>query len=150
MSAVERPSSLITGMPTRSEVAFRSFVARSSDRRLDRVAGSRTAQRIVFGQLVRRFDPAGARGFNGELQFHLRGSGDRVNVWTVEVTDHLAIARFGPAARYADVTVTARAADVLRMAAGELGPGRALLDGRLDLAGDWGVAMRLGQMFGAG
>ncbi len=48
------------------------------------------------------------------------------------------------------MTVTARAADVLRMAAGELGPGRALLDGRLDLAGDWGVAMRLGKMFGAG
>jgi putative sterol carrier protein len=137
-------------MSLRSEAAFRSFVARSDDRRLDRLAGSRMAQRMVFAQLVRRFDPAGAGGFNGELQFDLRGAGERVNVWTVEVTDHIAIARFGPAARYADVTVAARAADVLRMAAGELGPGRALLDGRLDLAGDWSVAMRLGKMFGAG
>ncbi len=43
-----------------------------------------------------------------------------------------------------------RSSRVARMAAGELDVDRAVLEGRLDLHGDWGVATRLGQMFGAG
>jgi putative sterol carrier protein len=39
-------------------------------------------------------------------------------------------------------------ADFLRMAAGDLDAGRALLTGRLDLAGDFSLAQRLGEMFG--
>jgi hypothetical protein len=37
---------------------------------------------------------------------------------------------------------------VARFAAGELDPGRALLEGRLDLKGDFALATRLGEMFG--
>ena len=39
-------------------------------------------------------------------------------------------------------------ADALRILAGELDVGNAILEGRLDLAGDFGVAMGLGAMFG--
>ena len=39
-------------------------------------------------------------------------------------------------------------ADFLRMAAGDLDAGRALLTGRLDLEGDFSLAQRLGEMFG--
>jgi putative sterol carrier protein len=37
----------------------------------------------------------------------------------------------------------------VRIAAGELDPARAMLDGRLEIEGDYAVAGRLGEMFGA-
>jgi hypothetical protein len=55
----------------------------------------------------------------------------------------------GPAGAPA-LTLTTTVADALRMAAGEIPVDRAILEGRLDLAGDWGLATRLGQMFGGG
>ncbi len=133
-------------MRSRIRRLFESFVARSSDRRLDRLGGSRRAQALVFRQLTRRFDPAGARGFTGELQFDLRRADGRVNAWTVLVGEDRATSRSGPAEQPV-VTVSADVADVARMAAGEVGPASALLAGRLDLTGNWGVAMRLGKMF---
>ena len=47
-----------------------------------------------------------------------------------------------------DLTIRLGVADFLRVAAGELDPVKALLSGRLDLAGDFAVAMRLAAMFG--
>ncbi|HVP03621.1 MAG TPA: SCP2 sterol-binding domain-containing protein [Solirubrobacteraceae bacterium] len=128
--------------------AFATFVARSDDRRLDRVGGSRIAQRLVFHGLARRFNPAAAGGFTGELQFDLRRADGRVDTWTVLVAEDRARPRRGAADDPA-LIISADVSDVARMAAGELGPTSALLTRRLDLAGDWGVAMRLGRMFGA-
>jgi hypothetical protein len=128
--------------------ALQSFVVRSDDRRLDRLAGSRVAQGLAVRELARRFDPAGAGGFVGDLQFELRRADGRVRPWTLTVEGERASARSGPAERPV-LTVSAEVADVLRMATGELQPASALLTGRLDLSGDWGVAMRLGRMFRA-
>lgn len=133
-------------MRARIQSLFESFVVHSDDRRLDRLAGSRRAQGLVFAQLARRFDPSGARGFNGELQFDLRRTDGRVNTWTIAVEEDRAVCRRGPATTPA-VTISSDVADVVRMAAGEFGPASALLAGRLDLSGDWGVAMRLARMF---
>ena len=49
-----------------------------------------------------------------------------------------------------DLTIRLGVADFLRVAAGELDPAKALLSGRLDLEGDFTVAMRLAAMFGQG
>jgi putative sterol carrier protein len=38
--------------------------------------------------------------------------------------------------------------DFVRMAGGDLDPGKALLTGRMDMAGDLAIAARLGEMFG--
>ena len=38
--------------------------------------------------------------------------------------------------------------DFVRMAGGDLDPGKALLTGRMDMEGDLAVAARLGEMFG--
>jgi putative sterol carrier protein len=46
------------------------------------------------------------------------------------------------------LTLKMTVADFLRMAAGDLDAGKALLTGRLDLAGDFALAQRLGEMFG--
>ena len=134
-------------MRPRIRSLFASFVARSGDRRLDRLAGSRRAQGLVFAQLARRFDPRGASGFTGELQFDLRRTDGRVNAWTIAIGEERATVCRGPA-RMPAVTISSDVADVVRMAAGELHPASALLAGRLDLTGDWGVVMRLGRMFG--
>jgi len=44
--------------------------------------------------------------------------------------------------------VRAGVADFIRIAAGEIDTGGALLDGRLDIEGDFDVAQQLGAMFG--
>ena len=67
--------------------------------------------------------------------------------WTVRVDPRAASVHAGPAAAPA-LTLKMTVADFLRMAAGDLDAGKALLTGRLDLAGDFALAQRLGEMFG--
>ena len=67
--------------------------------------------------------------------------------WTIDASAGRARAREGAATSPA-VTVKLTVADFVRMAALELDPGAALLDGRLDVAGDFAVASQLGEMFG--
>jgi alkanesulfonate monooxygenase SsuD/methylene tetrahydromethanopterin reductase-like flavin-dependent oxidoreductase (luciferase family)/putative sterol carrier protein len=131
----------------RGEQAFQAFVRRASDDRLERTAGSDPGLRLIFGAMTRAYEPDKAHGFAGELQYDLRRGDGRVVHWTVGVDAHRATARAGPAAAPA-LTLTITVADFLRMAAGDLDAGRALLTGRLDLAGDFSIAQRLGEMFG--
>jgi putative sterol carrier protein len=107
------------------------------------------ALRLLFGIVARRFDATQAGGFEGELQCDLRTTAGRVRSWTIVVAGDRARARRGPAGAPA-LVATAKAADLARMAAGELDTGRALLTGRLDVRGDFRLMMRLGAMFGGG
>lgn len=127
-----------------------AHVRDSSDLRLERSLASRPALRILFAALARRFDPVGAAGFTGTLRFELSVTGGRERVWTIVITPGRAVARGGRHDHQAAVVVRAGAADFVRLAAGVLHPARALLSGRLDVAGDLGVARRLGPMFGLG
>jgi alkanesulfonate monooxygenase SsuD/methylene tetrahydromethanopterin reductase-like flavin-dependent oxidoreductase (luciferase family) len=129
------------------EHAFAAFVRRSDDRRLERTVGSDAGLRLLFGAMARAYTPAQARGFDGELQYDLRRSDGRRVRWTVRAAPSGASARPGPAAAPALVLRMA-VADFVRMAGGDLDPGKALLTGRLDLEGDFDVAGRLGEMFG--
>src|SRR5690242_5736645 len=97
--------------------------------------------------MARAYEPKHAHGFAGELEYDLRRRGGRHAHWTVSIDGHRAMARRGRAVAPA-LTVTIGVADFLRLAAGDLDAGRALLAGRLDLAGDFALAQRLGQMFG--
>ncbi len=129
--------------------AFRSFVRRSGDARLDRLLGARPVQRALMRRLAARYRPEAADGFAGELQLDLVRSDGRVDAWALRIGRDGARAIEGPAGAPA-LRLVATVPDVARMAAGELDVDRAVLEGRLDLHGDWGVATRLGQMFGAG
>lgn len=111
----------------------RALVARSGDRRLERVAGSRLGLRLLAGALARRIARAGA--LPGDVQLDVRVRDGGLRHWTVQPGG---TARAGAAATPA-LTVTVGAADLARIAAGELAPDRALLDGRLDVAGDFAV-----------
>ena len=91
--------------------------------------------------------PGFAVRFAGELQCDLRRTDGTLSTWTIDTRSGRAIARSGPAEAPA-LTVRLTVADFVRMTAGELDPGSALLDGRLDLSGDFSVVTRLGMIFG--
>jgi putative sterol carrier protein len=128
--------------------ALRAFVTRSEDRRLERTIGSRRGLKAVFAAMASRFDVEAAAGFTGDVRYELRGGDGRLRTWTVTCGSDRAhaIPRAQP-----DPTVTVKLglADFIRLATGDLDPGKALLSGRLDLEGDFAVASRLGEMFAA-
>jgi alkanesulfonate monooxygenase SsuD/methylene tetrahydromethanopterin reductase-like flavin-dependent oxidoreductase (luciferase family)/putative sterol carrier protein len=130
----------------RGEKAFAAFVRRSDDRRLERTVGSEFGLRMLFGGMAQRFRPDKAAGFAGDIQYQLRANGT-VKPWVVSIDGRRASARPGQATA-PSLTITTDVADFLRIAAGELDPGNALLTGKMVLEGDFTVAMRLGEMFG--
>ena len=129
------------------ERAFQTFVRRSGDRRLEQTVGSDRGLKVIFGAMAQQFVPEKANGFNGEIAYELRRADGRVAVWTVAVAGGAATVRPGPAADPA-LTLRMAVADFVRLAGRDLDPGKALLTGRMDLAGDFSLAMRLGEMFG--
>jgi putative sterol carrier protein len=131
----------------RGQAAFGAFARRSTDRRLERTVGSRPGLRIVFALMAHAFRPERAAGWSGDIRFELKGSDDVVRTWTVTCTATRARARAG-AQPDPGLTIKLRLADFARLAAGQLHPVKALLTGRLDLEGDFDVAVRLGDMFG--
>ena len=130
----------------RVQQVFRAYVRRSDDRRLERTLGSDRGLRLLFGAMARRFDPEAAEGFTGEIAYELVGMDGATRSWTVVAGEREATVRRGPAVEPA-LVVRLGLSDLVRMAAGDLDPGAALLGGRLDLEGDLAVAMRLGAMF---
>jgi putative sterol carrier protein len=142
-----RGAALRSKTEAKAEQAFRAFIRRSDDRRLERTIGSGPALRTIFGLMAGRFVPERAAGFTGDIQYDLRTAGGDVRSWTVTVDGTAAGARPG-AATDPRLTIRLTVADFARLAGGDLDPVKALLTGRLDLEGDFAVATRLGEMFG--
>jgi putative sterol carrier protein len=131
----------------RADAALHAWVHDADDRTLERVLRRGPALRMLFAALARAYVPVPAEDFEGEIAYELRDSDGGVRHWTIVVASRRATARPGRAVDPA-LTLELALADVARFAAGELDPGRALLEGRLDLKGDFGLATRLGEMFG--
>jgi alkanesulfonate monooxygenase SsuD/methylene tetrahydromethanopterin reductase-like flavin-dependent oxidoreductase (luciferase family) len=129
------------------ERAFKAFVRRSDDRRLERTAGSGTGLKVLFGAMAQAYEPDKAGGFSGDLQYDLRRSNGALVSWTVTLGPEVATVRPGTADAPA-LTLKLGVVDFVRMAGGDLDPGKALLTGRLDMEGDLAIAARLGEMFG--
>jgi alkanesulfonate monooxygenase SsuD/methylene tetrahydromethanopterin reductase-like flavin-dependent oxidoreductase (luciferase family)/putative sterol carrier protein len=138
---------LQTKLAARGEQAFRAFVHRSDDRRLERVVGSEPGLRVLFGGMTQRFRPDRAAGFTGSILYELRGAAGAARPWTVTVERDRASARPGTVAEPA-VTLRMALADFVRVAGRDLDPGKALMTGRLEIEGDATIALRLGEMFG--
>jgi len=146
-SSESRAAGLMRALESRGERAFQSFVSRSGDGRLARTAGSSAGLRVIFGAMERQFAPAKANGFTGDIQYNLRGEDGEIRSWTVAIADDRASARPG-ASDDPRLAITLSTADFIRIAGRDLDPVKAVLTGRLELAGDFTVAMRLGEMFG--
>jgi hypothetical protein len=133
-------------MASRAQRAARAFVARSSDRRLERTAGSRAGQRLLFRRLARSYVPGSLDGFTGDIVFAVR-RGEATTCWTLHVARGEAVVQEGETP-HAAVVLRVGIADLVRIGTGELDPMRALLAGRLDVEGDFTIASRLGELFG--
>jgi alkanesulfonate monooxygenase SsuD/methylene tetrahydromethanopterin reductase-like flavin-dependent oxidoreductase (luciferase family)/putative sterol carrier protein len=142
-----RRAGVQAALAQQGERAFRAFVRRSDDRRLERTAGSARGLKVLFGAMAQAYEPDKADGFRGELQYDLRRSDGEVVSWTIALGPERASVHPGTAGAPA-LTLKLRLADFVRLAGGDLDPGKALLTGRMDLQGDLAVAARLGEMFG--
>lgn len=140
---IERARSLIS---ERGEAAFASFVRRSSDERLARTVGSDRGLKLMFGQMMQRFEPEKAKRFDGEVQYEIAVNGT-VKPWTIMIVDRKATARPGFASD-PKVTVSVSAPDLARLAVREIDRGQALVTGQLQVTGDIAFAQQLPDMFG--
>ncbi|MFA1556077.1 LLM class flavin-dependent oxidoreductase [Actinomadura chokoriensis] len=120
---------------------FYKVVHGRSDEQIERRFGP-SAQRLFFAGMARAFDPSAAGGFTGELEFRLTRTS-----WTLVIGERRARARPGPAGN-PSLTLIVKTADFLRILAGDANPAALLMDGRLELRGEFDLAPRLSEMFG--
>jgi alkanesulfonate monooxygenase SsuD/methylene tetrahydromethanopterin reductase-like flavin-dependent oxidoreductase (luciferase family) len=122
----------------------------ADDATLERRFGGAAAQRVMLGAMARSFEPDAAGGFQGRLVYELSrpATGAPSSTWTIEVSDGRATARAGGTPDPA-LTVTFQLADFVRVAAGKIDPAVPLLEGRASFDGDFALAARLPEMFGA-
>ena len=93
------------------------------------------------------YRPEHAAGLTGDIRYELSRSDGAVQRWTITCATAAVRVR-SVAAPDPDLTIKLTVADFIRVAAGDLDPAKALLSGRLDLEGDFAIAMRLAAMFG--
>lgn len=129
------------------ERALALAAARLGDRGLELAFGHPLALRAIFGEMVKGFVPRVANGFTGEIAYELRRSLGPSSRFTIRVDGSGARVLMGGAAAPA-LTVRLRAADFLRMAAGQLDQVDLLKARRIDLDGDGLLGARMGAMFG--
>ena len=96
--------------------------------------------------LAKLAGPEKSRGFKGSIQWDLEGSrGTRS--WHVSIVDGRAVAAEGPADD-ASVKMHMSVPVFARVLARELDPARAMMEGKLEIEGDFAVAAQIGPMFG--
>ncbi len=148
----ERRRVLTQRLKEAGEAAFSRLVRGRSDAQLERTIGSAAGLRIVFKAMERAYLPERANGFTGDIQYELKTSQNgRANGasrnWVVHLGPDGARAEPG-VAQDPKVTFRASVPTFVRIAAGEIHPAKAILEGDMGVYGDYQVAMRLPEMFG--
>ncbi len=129
------------------EAALTALVRGRTDQQLHRLFDRGPGLPLMFKGMERAFLPERARGYEGEVQYELRGR-DGTRHFAVKIADGRARAREGTATEPA-VTLRMGVPAFVRIAAREAYPPRLLMNGDLEIEGDFEVAARLGEMFGA-
>jgi alkanesulfonate monooxygenase SsuD/methylene tetrahydromethanopterin reductase-like flavin-dependent oxidoreductase (luciferase family) len=129
------------------ESALGAFVRGRSDAQLERTVGSKTGLRVIFKGMEHAFVPEKANGFSGEVQYELTGrNGDRN--WVVRIEDGQRAVTAPGRAESPGVTFRTSVPMFARIASGEVHPAKAMMEGDLEVQGDFELAARLGEMFG--
>jgi len=134
------------GQSERAESPLAPFIKDKTDEELIAAFGSDDAVAMIFAGMQAAFVPARAQNFTGAIQYELEVNGS-VHTWAMTIADGAARATPG-AADSPKLVVRAPLPVFLRVAAGELNGGLALMEGKIKLKGDLDVAARLGEMFG--
>jgi alkanesulfonate monooxygenase SsuD/methylene tetrahydromethanopterin reductase-like flavin-dependent oxidoreductase (luciferase family) len=128
------------------QAALASLVRGRSDEQIERLFARGPGLTVLFKGMERSFRPDRAAGFTGEIQYELRTS-NGTRTWVVEIAEEGASARAG-SARDPALTFRTGLADFVRLAAREAYGPKLLLDGAIEVEGDFALAGRLSEMFG--
>jgi len=130
-----------------AEAGLSALVRGRTDDQLHRLFDRGPGLRIIFKGMERSFIPEKATGFEAEILYELT-TRDGSRSWTVRIGDGLVSTRqeaaFEPA-----VALRTNVPDFVRMVAREVFPPRLLMEGALVIEGDYALAGRLPEMFGA-
>ena len=124
------------------ESAFAAFVRGRSDAQLERTFGSGPGMRIIFKGMERAFVPEKAERFSGEIQYELTAAATAAASGSCGST--AARPRSRPAGRREPAVTFRMSVPVFaRIAAQEIHPAKAMMEGEMEVEGDFEVAARL-------
>ena len=98
----------------------------------------------IFNQMPAQFNADAAKGMTSVIQFNL--SGDGGGSYYIEIKDGACTASEGSHAS-PNMTMTIAASDYVDMISGKLNGQMAFMSGKLKIAGDMGLAMKMQQIF---
>lgn len=108
------------------------------------MADAPTSCKQAFDMMPTRFNKEAAKGLNAIYQFDL--SGDGGGKWHVIINNDSCQVKEGPAAS-PSITISMTAQDYLDMLSGKLNGQMAFMTGKLRIAGDMGLALRMQSIF---
>jgi len=100
---------------------------------------------IVFKEIAKRLEEDGAnivKKMKGVFAFKVKGAGGKEGLWVVDVKNGTGSVKFGVNDK-ADTTISMSDADLLNLMTGKLNPQTAFFQGKLKIAGNMGLAMKL-------
>jgi len=103
--------------------------------------------KAVFDEIENELKKNGAdyvKKINGVFCFKLK-SGDKEGVWVVDAKNGTGSVSFNPAGK-GDVTISMDDDNLLALMSGQLNPQQAFFQGKLKIAGNMGLAMKLQQL----
>jgi len=104
---------------------------------------------LTIAQLMEKmpgaFIPEKAQGLDAVI--HFKFTGDEPGEWNADIKDGKVEVAQGIPRRQPNMTLTADSGDYIKIFTGELDGMQAFMQGKLKLAGDLNLAMKLMQMF---
>lgn len=137
--------------PARLANGFAQAVRRSPEGQLERVLRTPVRHAVLAGiflPMPRFLDRRAAKGVDATARWRITGRSDGgADVWDVMIRDGRCRVRRGEFAAQPRVTITAEAAELIRLATGNSDPMNAYFRGRIQLAGDIMFAAKLQTLF---
>ncbi len=103
----------------------------------------------IFAEMPNRLNADAAKGLDAVIQFNLSGDGDNAGQYHVIIKDGACQVAQGAHAS-PKMTMTMAGSDYVDMTTGKLNGQMAFMSGKLKIAGDMGLAMKMQSIFKMG
>lgn len=99
---------------------------------------------MLMQQAINAFQPENAAGIDAKVQFHITGNqgGD----WVATIRDQKLVVEQGVTTN-PNLAISADTQDIFNLVGGKLNPMQAFMQGKVQVKGDMGLAMRLASVF---